>query len=206
MKTFIKLCGFKYIEDIIFATSLNIDYLGMIFVKNVQRSVNLDTAIQGAKICKDRGIKSVGVFLNQDLLEIEKILSKVDLDILQLHGTENIDDYRIFNKDIIKTLHISEELPLKVKDLDFDNVTYLLDTSSNHLQGGTGKCFDWSILRDIPVEKLFVAGGLKPDNILDLLSNYEPKCVDVSSGIEKESGHKDHNLMSEFVQKVRAYQ
>ena len=206
MKTFIKLCGFKYIEDIIFATSLNINYLGMIFVKNVQRTVNLDTAVQGAKICKDKGIKSVGVFLNQDLSEIEKILSKVDLDMLQLHGTENIDDYKVFNKDIIKTLHISEELPLKVKDLDFDNVTYLLDTSSNHLQGGTGKCFDWSILKDIPVEKLFVAGGLKPDNILDLLSSYEPKCVDVSSGIEKESGHKDHNLMSEFVQKVRAYQ
>ncbi len=205
MKTFIKLCGFKYIEDIIFATSLNINYLGMIFVKNVQRTVNLDTAVQGAKICKDKGIKSVGVFLNQDLSEIEKILSKVDLDMLQLHGTENIDDYRVFNKDIIKTLHISEELPLKVKDLDFDNVTYLLDTSSNHLQGGTGKCFDWSILKDIPVEKLFVAGGLKPDNILDLLSSYEPKCVDVSSGIEKESGHKDHNLMSEFVHKVRAY-
>ena len=205
MKTSIKLCGFKYIEDIIFATSLNINYLGMIFVKNVQRTINLDTAVQGAKICKDRGIKSVGVFLNQDLSEIEKILSKVDLDMLQLHGTENIDDYRVFNKDIIKTLHISEELPLKVKDLDFDNVTYLLDTSSNHLQGGTGKCFDWSILRDIPVEKLFVAGGLKPDNILDLLSSYEPKCVDVSSGIEKESGHKDHNLMSEFVHKVRAY-
>ena len=204
MKTSIKLCGFKYIEDIIFATSLNINYLGMIFVKNVQRTINLDTAVQGAKICKDKGIKSVGVFLNQDLSEIEKILSKVDLDMLQLHGTENIDDYKVFNKDIIKTLHISEELPLKVKDLDFDNVTYLLDTSSNHLQGGTGKCFDWSILKDIPVEKLFVAGGLKPDNILDLLSSYEPKCVDVSSGIEKEFGHKDHNLMSEFVHKVRA--
>ena len=76
MKTFIKLCGFKYIEDIIFATSLNINYLGMIFVKNVQRTVNLDTAVQGAKICKDKGIKSVGVFLNQDLSEIEKIRIK----------------------------------------------------------------------------------------------------------------------------------
>ena len=172
MKTFIKLCGFKYIEDITFATSLDINYLGMIFVKNVKRTINLDTASQAVQICKDSGIKSVGVFLNQDISEIEKILNKVDLDMLQLHGTENIDDYKVFNKDIIKTLHISQELPLKVKDLDFDNVTYLIDTSSNHLQGGTGKCFDWSILKDIPVEKLFVAGGLKPDNILDLLSSY----------------------------------
>ena len=205
MKTSIKLCGFKYIEDITFATSLDINYLGMIFVENVKRKVNLDTARQAAQICKDRGVKSVGVFLNQDLSEIEKVLNKVDLDILQLHGTENIEDYRVFKKDIIKTLHASKDLPLKVKDLDFDNVHYLLDTSTDHLQGGTGKCFDWRILKDIPVEKLFVAGGLKPDNIIDLLSTYNPKCVDVSSGIEKESGHKDHNLMSDFVQKIRAY-
>ena len=91
------------------------------------------------------------------------------------------------------------------KNLDFENTDFLLDASVK-ITGRFWKVFDWSILRDIPVEKLFIAGGLKPDNILDLLSSYEPKCVDVSSGIEKESGHKDHNLMSEFVQKVRAYQ
>ena len=207
MKTSIKLCGFKYIEDITFATSLDINYLGMIFVQNVKRTVNLDTASQAVQICKDRGVKSVGVFLNQDLSEIENVLNKVDLDMLQLHGTENIEDYRVFRKDIIKTLHASQDLPLKVKDLDFDNVNYLIDTSKeDHLQGGTGKCFDWRILKDIPVEKLFVAGGLKPDNIIDLLSTYNPKCVDVSSGIEKEPGYKDHNLMSDFVQKIRAFQ
>ena len=60
-------------------------------------------------------------------------------------------------------------------------------------------------MNDVPVEKLFIAGGLKPDNILDLLSKYTPKCVDVSSGIENEIGHKDHNLMSDFVDKIRAY-
>ena len=205
MKTSIKLCGFKNIDDIIFATSLDINYLGMIFVENLPRSIDIDTAIQATIICKEKNIKSVGVFLNQNTDTVDKILSKVDLDVLQLHGTEDISDYRIFKKDIIKTLHVSKDSVFMSKNLDFENTDFLLDASSENLQGGSGKCFDWNILNDVPVEKLFIAGGLKPDNILDLLSKYTPKCVDVSSGIENKIGHKDHNLMSEFVNKIRAY-
>ena len=205
MKTSIKLCGFKNIDDIIFATSLDINYLGMIFVENLPRSIDIDTAIQATSICEEKNIKSVGVFLNQNTDTVDKILSKVDLDVLQLHGTEDISDYRIFKKDIIKTLHVSKDSVFMSKNLDFENTDFLLDASSENLQGGSGKCFDWNILNDVPVEKLFIAGGLKPDNILDLLSKYTPKCVDVSSGIENKIGHKDHNLMSDFVDKIRAY-
>ena len=205
MKTSIKLCGFKNIDDIIFATSLDINYLGMIFVENLPRSIDINTAIQATRICKEKNIKSVGVFLNQDTDIVDKVLSKVDLDVLQLHGTESITDYRIFKKDIIKTLHVSKDSVSMSEELDFENTDFLLDASSEHLQGGSGKCFDWNILNDVPVEKLFIAGGLKPDNIIDLLSKYTPKCVDVSSGIEKIIGHKDHNLMSDFVEKIRAY-
>ena len=205
MKTSIKLCGFKNIDDIIFATSLDINYLGMIFVENLPRSIDINTAIQATRICKEKNIKSVGVFLNQDTDKVDKVLSKVDLDVLQLHGTESIAEYRIFKKDIIKTLHVSKDSVSMSEELDFENTDFLLDASSEHLQGGSGKCFDWNILNDVPVEKLFIAGGLKPDNIIDLLSKYTPKCVDVSSGIEKIIGHKDHNLMSDFVEKIRAY-
>ena len=205
MKTSIKLCGFKNIDDIIFATSLDINYLGMIFVENLPRSIDIDTAIQATIICKEKNIKSVGVFLNQNTDTVDKILSKVDLDVLQLHGTEDITDYRIFKKDIIKTLHVSKDSVFMSENLDFENTDFLLDASSENLQGGSGKCFDWNILNDVPVEKLFIAGGLKPDNILDLLTKYTPKCVDVSSGIENKIGHKDHNLMSDFVGKIRAY-
>ena len=205
MKTFIKLCGLKNIDDIMFATSLDINYLGMIFVENLPRSIDINTAIQATTICKEKNIKSVGVFLNQDTDTVDKVLSKVDLDVLQLHGTESITDYRIFKKDIIKTLHVSKNSVFMSEELDFENTDFLLDASGENLQGGSGKCFDWNILNDVPVEKLFIAGGLKPDNIIDLLNKYTPKCVDVSSGIEKIIGHKDHNLMSDFVEKIRTY-
>ncbi len=201
----IKLCGFKHLEDIIFASSLDINYLGMIFVKNLPRTIEIDTAIRAVKICRDNNVKSVGVFLNQGASEIEDIIQKVDLDIIQLHGQEDIKKYKYLKKGIIKTIHSSDDLVRQVKELDFDDIEYLVDATDGDSRGGTGKSFDWRILENIPVEKLFIAGGLKPDNIKDLLKQCKPRCVDVSSGIEKTLGCKDHNLMRDFVDRIRAY-
>ena len=205
MKTEIKLCGFKRMEDIVFASSLDINYLGMIFVENVPRTINIDTAIKAVNICKGAHIKSVGVFLNQDVSEISNILNKVDLDIIQLHGNEDIEDYKGLNKKIIKTIHVTEDLKSQLSLLKLDDYLYLLDATDNQMIGGTGKTFNWNNLNNVSCEKLFIAGGLKPDNILDLLHKCTPKCVDVSSGIESEIGSKDHSLMRKFVNKVRIH-
>ena len=201
----IKLCGFKNIEDIIFASSLNIDYLGMIFVKDMPRTIDTKTAIRAVSICKDNDIKSVGVFLNQSKDEISNILHEVDLDMIQLHGKENIDDYTALNKDIIKTIHVSDNTHSQLSKLNLDQHTYLLDATSTQMHGGTGNTFDWNVLKNLMCDKLIIAGGLKPDNILDLLGKYTPKCVDVSSGIERKAGYKDHKLMSNFVEIIRTY-
>jgi len=203
MKTKIKLCGFKHIEDINYASSLGIDYLGMIFVKNLPRTIDINVASNATKICKDNNIKSVGVFLDQEVTEISKLLETVDLDIIQLHGNENIRDYHVLNKPIIKRVSILEYIrnaPIH------EECMYLLDSTNEQMHGGTGQSFDWNLLEgDITPETLFIAGGLKPDNILELLALCTPYCVDVSSGIESEVGLKNHALMSEFVNKVRTY-
>ena len=201
----IKLCGFKNIEDIIFASSLNIDYLGMIFVKDMPRTIDTKTAIRAVSICKDNDIKSVGVFLNQSKDEISNILHEVDLDVIQLHGKENIDDYTALNKDIIKTIHVLDNTHSQLSKLNLDQHTYLLDATSTQMHGGTGNTFDWNVLKNLMCDKLIIAGGLKPDNILDLLRKYTPKCVDISSGIERKVGYKDHKLMSNFVEIIRTY-
>jgi len=206
MKTKIKLCGFKHIEDINYASSLDIDYLGMIFVKNLPRTINKDVARTATKICKDNSIKTVGVFLDQDATEISGILKSVDLDVIQLHGNENISDYYILNKPLIKRMSISEYMRNGSIHNSHQGCMSLIDSTNEQMHGGTGQSFDWNLLDgDISPETLFIAGGLKPDNILDLLTLYTPHCVDVSSGIEYKVGHKDHALMSEFVNKVRTY-
>ena len=206
MKTQIKLCGFKHIEDINYASSLDIDYLGMIFVKNLPRSIDINVAHNATKICKKNNIKTVGVFLNQGITEISDVLKSVDLDIIQLHGNENISDYYELNKPIIKRMSISDyKSNSPIININRECM-YLIDATNEKMQGGTGQSFDWNLLGgDVDPETLFIAGGLKPDNILELLTSCTPMCVDVSSGIEYEVGHKDHALMSEFVKKVRTY-
>ena len=205
MTTQIKLCGFKNIEDIIFAASLDIDYLGMIFVQNMPRTIDIKTAIRAVKICKDNDIKSVGVFLNQSVEDISSIIDKVDLDVIQLHGHENVDDYTMLNKDIINTIHASENIQSQLSKINLNKHLHLIDATDDHMRGGSGITFDWNILNDLECEKLFIAGGLKPDNILELLRRYTPNGVDVSSGIEHKVGYKDHKTMSDFVETIRTY-
>ena len=80
--------------------SLDINYLGMIFVENLPRTIDITTAQEAVNICKKHKIKSVGVFLNQDVSAIEAILSSVDLDVIQLHGNENV----MYIKSLVKKL------------------------------------------------------------------------------------------------------
>ena len=205
MKTGIKLCGFKHLEDINYASSLDIDYLGMIFVKNLPRTVDINVANSAADICKNNNIKTVGVFLNQGVTEISEVLESVDLDVIQLHGNENISDYHELNKPIIKRINLSDYIKSGIcHDADRECM-YLVDSTNDQMQGGTGRSFDWNQLLDFAPESLFIAGGLKPDNIIELLRLITPMCVDVSSGIEYKIGHKDYALMSDFVNKVRTY-
>ena len=201
----IKLCGFKNIEDIIFASSLDIDYMGMIFVHDMPRTIDIKTAIRGVNICKEKNIKSVGVFLNQNVDEISSIINEVNLDMIQLHGNENVEDYLSLNKEIIKTIHASNNIESQLSKINLVKYIHLLDATDSQMRGGSGNRFDWNKLKDFSCEKLFIAGGLKPDNILDLLNKCTPKCVDVSSGIERKIGYKDHELMSEFVRMIKIY-
>ena len=82
----------------------------------------------------------------------------------------------------------------------------LLDTYQRGVNGGTGKTFDWKLGekakgKGIPV---VLSGGLNPDNISDALAQVNPFAVDVSSGIEKHPGIKDHQKMRQFMEKVAA--
>ena len=81
-----------------------------------------------------------------------------------------------------------------------------LDTYDSSLAGGTGKSFDWEIAAKASQKgKLTLAGGLTPDNIISALDKVRPYAVDLSSGIEKSPGRKDHRKMKQFIKKVRQW-
>mgnify|MGYP001163507617 FL=1 len=207
-RTCIKFCGLNKIDDLVYADSLDIDLLGLIFTSKSPRFVNEERLkeIASLKITKPL----VGVFMDQPVEYVNEIMNVRRLDYLQFHGSESYDYCKSFNTPFIKTIHIGSE-QIVVDQILIKNASMtLFDTQIYDQKGGTGTRFDWSqlindqALQDIiKTSKYLVAGGLNLENINDLLVTYNPKGIDVSSGLEYDIGKKDHEKMERFVNIVR---
>jgi phosphoribosylanthranilate isomerase len=210
IKTKIKFCGITSVEDYLFINDLiDVNLIGMIFTNKSPRCLSIESANKILKSTK-RQKSIVGIFMDQSEDAINNILKEVDLDILQFHGDETLDFCKSFNKPFIKTLHITDQSFLYNSDFNKNANYFLLDTSIDNKHGGTGKKFDWDLLsKNITISDLmnnsscFVAGGLNPSNVSELIIRHKPYGIDVSSGIESSIGKKDHLLMKKFIENVR---
>lgn len=197
--TRIKFCGLSRYSDIDAVNLLKPDYIGFVFAIKSKRYISTSLAAD-LKQKLDCHIEAVGVFVNEPIDNIVKLLNNQTIDIAQLHGSES-DDYVLSlrkqsSKPIIKAYSVKtpEDVELaRQSPADF----ILLDSGS----GGTGETFDWSLLRSI-TRPFFLAGGLSIDNVGNALEKLEPFAVDVSSGIET-NGVKDIIKMTSFVKAVR---
>ena len=196
--TKIKLCGLSRMEDIETANQLKPDFIGFVFAQKSKRRVtHLKAAELKSKLNADT--KSVGVFLDDDLDMVGALMNLGIVDMVQLHGSED-EEYiaklrTITDKPIIKAFIINSIDD--VKRAEESTADYIL------LDGGkgSGKAFDWTLLKDIK-RPYFLAGGLNPNNAADAVVNLKPYAVDVSTGIETD-GFKDAEKMTAFVSAVR---
>ncbi|MBQ2152795.1 MAG: phosphoribosylanthranilate isomerase, partial [Clostridia bacterium] len=145
----------------------------------------------------DTSIKKVGVFVNESIEYISRYLSLIDM--IQLHGKEDNDFIKALNnytdKKIIKAFKIRTEYDITAAQNSMaDHI--LLDSGE-----GSGKLFNHDLLNSIERE-YFLAGGLSPENIEEVLKKLSPYAVDVSSGIET-NGRKDTDKMKAFANAVR---
>ena len=199
--TKVKVCGNTNIEDVKLAISLGADYLGFIFAES-KRRIEPPAAATIMKAVPD--FKNfVGVFVNQSKKEVEKIVKDLGIKILQFHGDETALYCRHFTKQgfqVIKTFRIKDAMSLKRID-EYDVTAFLFDTYHKDSAGGTGVPFDWNLIEKHPYvqEKLFLAGGLNPDNLADAIAKIHPYAVDVASGVEKSPGKKDPVLLERFI-------
>lgn len=199
--TKIKICGLKNLREVAYVNQLKPDYIGLVFVKKSKRYVSLDQAKDLIKNL-DRGIKKVGVFLDQDIKEVEKIDQACNLDVLQFHGREDKVYIDYFPKEIWKVLVVKKDFNIdKIKDLGQN--MYLLDSFDKKARGGTGRVFDWNLVKGLPGQKMVLAGGLNPSNVKQAIEKLNPAIVDVSSGVEKDN-KKDFKLIESFIKKVRS--
>ncbi|MDY4429358.1 phosphoribosylanthranilate isomerase [Evtepia sp.] len=197
--TKIKLCGLKRPQDIQAANELLPAYIGFVFAPKSRRYVHPARAEELRRMLNP-GIIPVGVFVNETPETVAALLDRGIIDIAQLHGKEDAAYIRrlrqLTKKPLIQAFRI--DTPADVAAAQASTADYvLLDSGA----GGTGTCFDWSLLKDIQ-RPYFLAGGLTPENVGGAVATLHPYAVDVSSGIETD-GAKDKEKMTRFVRAVR---
>ena len=196
--TKIKLCGITRLCDIEAVNELKPEYIGFVFAKKSKRYVAPEVAEQLKRKLSNK-IQAVGVFVDESVQQVAKLLREHVIDLAQLHGSED-DDYirmlrELTNKPIIKAFRINEESDLDaIEACSADYV--LLDSGA-----GCGEIFEWSLIKNIK-RPFFLAGGLHTDNVKTAVQEIHPFAVDVSSGIET-NGFKDEEKIRAFVTAVR---
>lgn len=210
--TRVKMCGFTRPNDIKIAVALGVDAFGFNFFPKSPRYVDVETA---AKLVGEvpSFLSAVGLFVNPIAEDIEGILKKVRLNLLQFHGDEDNAFCAQFDRPFIKVLKIQVEesaaLPhiqqrLREQASSFpDAQGFLFDTAVKGQSGGTGKVFNWQAIPEELRPSSVLAGGLHSHNVTDAIEQISPWAVDVSSGIESAAGLKDIEKMSAFMQAVK---
>ena len=205
----IKVCGITQLKQLQQLDGLNIEFAGLIFVKDYPRYVG-DKLDKEAVKNADFDLKKVGVFKNPEMIDVLDAIDEYGLDIVQLHGEESVEFCRklkelLPNLMTIKVLHASAGFqPEDATRYEADAI--MLDAFHAELRGGTGQVFDWTLGRRTRelVPRLFLAGGLSPENVAEAIAEVQPYAVDACSSIELAPGLKDAGRMRAFVSAVRS--
>ncbi len=192
----VKFCGITRWEDVKKSLELKVDYLGFVLYPKSPRFVDWERLGQLLELAQ--GVKKVGIFVNPSLEEVKRAFD-LGIDLAQLHGEESFEfAKRLGLERVIKAFRVKDHV--HVEEGWKQAYAILLDTYSHRAYGGTGESFDWNIAKALVKGgfRVFLSGGLNPKNVSLAVKTVKPYAVDVSSGIEREPGLKDHKKMEEF--------
>ena len=204
--TFIKICGITNIDDARAAVAAGADALGFNFYKPSPRYIAPPAAREIVEQLPS-SILTVGVFVNEESPgSVKKIAGEAGVTAFQLHGDESPAYCReLADRYVIKTLTVSGDFDIQMVH-DYDVNAIMLDTKDISLRGGTGRVFDWSVAGEVNkvAPKLFLAGGLSPENVAEAIALVRPYAVDACSALEDRPGIKNHERMRAFVELARS--
>ena len=207
--TLIKICGIRTPEALSAACDVGADFVGFVFYPNSSRYIHPAAARDLVKLVP-ASVKSVGLFVNPTDRDLETILGQVPLDMVQLHGDET--PRRVAEIRVSSELPVIKALPVFNKD-DIEKAGHYEDIADWLLfdakaapgqYGGTGKTFDWTLLKGHRFKKPWMlSGGLDAGNVAEALRILSPNAVDVSSGVESTPGIKDPLKIKAFIEAVK---
>lgn len=200
----IKICGITSVAAAEHAASAGCDAIGLVFYSKSPRAIDdLDLAREIA-LSVGPFVTVTGLFVNPEQQYLERVANKVPLGLLQFHGDESAEFCEQFNRPYIKAVRMKAEVNLETELQNYSSAQgLLLDAYKPGIPGGTGETFDW---QRVPKShsKIVLAGGLKPDNVAQALTQVQAWAVDVSGGVESAPGIKSAEKVEQFIARVRA--
>jgi len=199
----VKICGVTRPEDARAAIRAGADYLGLNFWPGGPRAIDLERARAVGDAAG--GTPLVGIFVDAPRDEVERTAERVGLSLLQFHGAESPAYCRDWSRPVIKAIRVRAGASAVALAEPFAAVEYLLiDAWVAGRPGGTGVPVDAAALAGLPMERLFLAGGLTAENVAEAVRRVRPFAVDVASGVEERAGVKDHEKIQRFIERAKA--
>lgn len=198
----LKVCGMKYVDNLMMVAAVQPDYLGFIFYDKSKRN------FEGVIPKLPKGIKKTGVFVNEYLEIVVSLTEEYGLTAIQLHGDETPDYIKelkvhLPNIEIIKVFGIKNEFDFSILEPYQNEVDYFLFDTKGKERGGNGVKFDWSVLKNYPYSKpFFLSGGIGPEDVEEVKkikdSGLPVFAVDVNSRFEMKPGLKNVKEVKKF--------
>ncbi len=193
-----KFCGMTDMLDVFEAVDLGVDFMGLIFVRSSPRSVTFELATYLRN--EIGGAKAVGVFMDMSVKRINEYCKKLKLDFAQLHGKPDLQKYRRIKIPVIQAFRGVPDVKTAKKFLKV--CPYILIDKADG-----SSVADFDAIAALPKSvrsKLFLAGGLNPKNVRDVVEKVKPFAVDCARGIEMKPGKKDSRKMRTFLNNIRS--
>jgi phosphoribosylanthranilate isomerase len=203
MRTRVKICGITRAEDALVAYGAGADALGFVFYGPSPRNVQAESARDIIRALPPF-MTVVGLFVDPDPAQVERVISIVPVDLLQFHGDETPQLCRRFGLPYLKAIRVRPGVDLLEYACRFDDSRgLLLDAYVSGAHGGTGTRFDWTLIPKNLPQPIVLSGGLDPENVAEAIRQVHPAAVDVSSGVEAAKGIKDPRRILGFISGVR---
>lgn len=202
----VKICGITNLEDALAAADAGADALGFNFYRPSPRFI--EPAAARAIIDQlPSTVLAVGVFVNEsDPTTVARIADEAGVSAIQLHGDETPEYCRALDpRYVIKVLRVDERFSPQDATV-YQTESIMLDAFDREMRGGTGRVIDWSIAADTRklVKKLFLSGGLSPENVANAIAAVRPYGVDACSRLESAPGRKDSKRVRSFIAAARS--
>lgn len=198
----VKICGFTREADACAATELGADALGFNFYPKSKRALSCEKDLEWIARVPSPSLK-IAVVVNASPVLLQTLVQSKIFHAIQFHGDESPSTCETCAIPWLKAFHCASEFAPSA----FSSPYLLFDAQAKLGEyGGTGRLADWQQVaafgKKYPERRVFLAGGLLPENVERAIEQVRPYAVDVAGGVESSSGKKDFHRMQDFIQTV----